>query len=102
MENINDKNKKQDNKYILLEKPMFFNSKLNNQDKNLNNEQKPPSQNKDNNKKIETKENAPYKLYNNSNTNYKKESPKGEMKFRTFYPNQMKQNGVDAMAGQII
>ena len=40
MENKNDKSKKPDNKYVLLEKPMFFNSKLNNQEKNINNEQK--------------------------------------------------------------
>ena len=102
MENKNNKDKKQDNKYVLLEKPMFFNSKLNNQEKNINNEQKSykninnntstSSQNKDNNKKIESKENASYKFYNNSNTNYKKESPKGEMKFRTFLsdPNETK------------
>ena len=40
MENKNNKNQKADNKYVLLEKPMFFNSKLINQEKNINNEQK--------------------------------------------------------------
>ena len=98
MENKNNKIKKQDNKYVLLEKPMFFNSKLNNQENNINNEQKPykdinnnisiPSQNKDNNKKFEKKENAS----NKNNDKYKKESPKKEMKFRTFLsdPNETK------------
>ena len=98
MENKNNKIKKQDNKYVLLEKPMFFNSKLNNQENSINNEQKPykdinnnisiPSQNKDNNKKFEKKENAS----NKNNDKYKKESPKKEMKFRTFLsdPNETK------------
>ena len=102
MENKNNKNKKEDNKYVLLEKPMFYNSKLNNQENNINKEQKPfkeinnniapSSQNKDNNKKIEIKENKSNKYNNNSYTNYKKESPKKEMKFRTFLsdPNETK------------
>ena len=90
MENKNNKNKKEDNKYVLLEKPMFFNSKLNNQENNLkkesniqkenNNNDFSKNNNIQNNSKIESRE-------LNQNNNNKRESPKKEMKFRCFMTN---------------
>ena len=95
MENKNGKNKKEDNKYVLLEKPMFFNSKMNKQENDLlngsnfnkdNNNISNPSKNKDNEKKVIQNNNKPPKTntnFNNNNKN-KKESPEKEMKFRCF------------------
>ena len=90
MENKSNKNKKEDNKYVLLEKPMFFNSKLNNQENNLkkesniqkenNNNDFSKNNNIQNNSKIENRE-------LNQNNNNKRESPKKEMKFRCFMTN---------------
>jgi len=107
MENNNSKNKKENNKYVLLEKPMFFNSKLNkdaNQSmdkpsnyKDINTNNIPLSQNnKDNNIKsneIKPKtENTINNNYNNGINDIKKDSPKKEMKFRCFKvdPNETK------------
>jgi superfamily II DNA/RNA helicase len=93
MENKNGKNKKEDNKYVLLEKPMFFNSKMNKQENDLsnggnsnkdNNNISNPSKNKDNEKKVIQNNNKPPKTNTNFNNNNKKESPEKEMKFRCF------------------
>ena len=94
-----NKNKKQDNKYVLLEKPMFFNSKLNKDEnksttekntyKDININSSLPSNNNNNyNNKNENKE-VDNKINNN---NEQKESPKKEMKFRCFMvdPNETK------------
>ena len=102
MENKNNKNKKEENKYVLLEKPMFFNSKLNkdenkslaqtNNYKELNNNNSSIStNNKENSIKDDAKQSND-KKENNSNINDKKESPKKEMKFRCFItdPNETK------------
>ena len=101
MENKNEKSKKENNKYVLLEKPMFFNSKLNKeanqsieQSNNLNkinNNFIPISQsNKDKNININDNDNKT-KIENNKD-NIEKESPKNEMKFRCFKvdPNETK------------
>ena len=107
MENNNSKNKKESNKYVLLEKPMFFNSKLNkdaNQSmdkssnyKDINTNNIPLSQNnKDNNiKSNEIKPKTENTINNNNNNDIndiKKDSPKKEMKFRCFKvdPNETK------------
>ena len=96
----NKKNKKEDNKYVLLVKPMFYNSKLNKQEKNLsndkisfkdiNNNNSISSQNKD--KDIIKNDNEKEKYFNSKINNDKKESPKKEMKFRCFItdPNETK------------
>ena len=102
MENRNNKNKKEENKYVLLEKPMFFNSKLNkDENKKLeqtnnykeldNNISSLTTNNKENSIKDDTKQTNGNKT-NNSNINDKKESPKKEMKFRCFItdPNETK------------
>jgi ATP-dependent RNA helicase DDX3X len=104
MENKNNKNKKENNKYVLLEKPMFFNSKLNKQENNLSDEKtslnninnnnistQSQNKNKDNIKKDNKKVNKEIFTNNNIN-NKKKESPKKEMKFRCFMtdPNETK------------
>lgn len=102
MENRNNKNKKEENKYILLEKPMFFNSKLNkDENKKLeqtnnykeldNNISSITTNSKENSIKDDTKQSNGNKT-NNSNINDKKESPKKEMKFRCFItdPNETK------------
>ena len=104
MENKNNKNKKENNKYVLLEKPMFFNSKLNKQENNLSDEKtslnninnnnistQSQNKNKDNIKKDNKKVNKEIFTNNNVN-NKKKESPKKEMKFRCFMtdPNETK------------
>ena len=107
MENKNEKSQKENNKYVLLEKPMFFNSKLNKeanqpieQSNNLNkinNNFIPISKNnKDKNININHNDNKT-KIENNKD-NIKKESPKNEMKFRCFKVDQMKQNGICVMA----
>ena len=104
MENKNNKNKKENNKYVLLEKPMFFNSKLNKQENNLSDEKtslnninnnnistQSQNKNKDNIKKDNKKVNK--EIFTNNNINNKKnESPKKEMKFRCFMtdPNETK------------
>ena len=97
MENKKNKNKKEE-KYVLLEKPMFFNSKLNKDEnkstsekntyKNINIIQSNNNDNnqngfKDNNNEINS---------NNEINNNKNESPKKEMKFRCFMvdPNETK------------
>ena len=100
MENKNEK-KKKDNKYVLLEKPMFFNSKLNKDDnkttneditnKNINNNNSSSISFK--NQNILKTDNSTQKndeIKNNSNNN--KESDKKEMKFRCFKidPNETK------------
>ena len=106
MENNNSKNKKENNKYVLLEKPMFFNSKLNkeanqtidksNNYKDLNTNNIPLSQNnKDNNiKSNEIKPKTENTINNNNNdiNDIQKDSPKKEMKFRCFKvdPNETK------------
>ena len=91
----NKKNKKEDNKYVLLDKPMFFNSKLNNQENNISNEKTTfkninnnilkPSQNKDKDiTKIDNKKINKEIYFNSKINDDKKESPKKEMKFRCF------------------
>ena len=106
MENNNSKNKKENNKYVLLEKPMFFNSKLNKEAnqtidkssnyKDLNTNNIPLSQNnKDNNiKSNEIKPKTENTINNNNNdiNDIQKDSPKKEMKFRCFKvdPNETK------------
>ena len=106
MENNNSKNKKEKNKYVLLEKPMFFNSKLNKEAnqtidkssnyKDLNTNNIPLSQNnKDNNiKSNEIKPKTENTINNNNNdiNDIQKDSPKKEMKFRCFKvdPNETK------------
>lgn len=107
MENNNSKNKKESNKYVLLEKPMFFNSKLNKDAyqsmdkssnyKDINTNNIPLSQNnKDNNiKSNEIKPKTENTINNNNNNDIndiKKDSPKKEMKFRCFKvgPNETK------------
>ena len=85
-----NKKKKDDNKYVLLEKPMFFNSKLNKDEnksitekniyKDININSSLSSNNNNNfNIKNENKE-----VDNKINNNNKKVSPKKEMKFRCF------------------
>ena len=101
---MENKNKKENNKYVLLEKPMFFNSKLNKQENNLSDEKtslnninnnnistQSQNKNKDNIKKDNKKVNKEIFTNNNIN-NKKKESPKKEMKFRCFMtdPNETK------------
>ena len=95
MENEN-KNKKGNNKYVLIDKPMFFNSKLNKEEnnsniskntyKNININSSLPSNNTNDIIKNDNKE------INNKDDNNKKESPKKEMKFRCFIedPNETK------------
>ena len=106
MENNNSKNKKENNKYVLLEKPMFFNSKLNKEAnqtidkssnyKDLNTNNIPLFQNnKDNNiKSNEIKPKTENTINNNNNdiNDIQKDSPKKEMKFRCFKvdPNETK------------
>ena len=90
----NKKNKKEDNKYVLLDKPMFFNSKLNKQENNISNENTildannnilKPSQNKDKDiTKIDNKKINKEIYFNSKINNDKKESPRKEMKFRCF------------------
>ena len=88
MDNKMNKSKKEDNKYVLLEKPMFFNSKLN-KDENKSATEKNtykdiiinsslPSNN--NNNSIIKNENKEIDNKINNNNNNKKESPKKEMK----------------------
>ena len=94
MEPIEKKSKKQNNKYVLLEKPIFFNSKLdkkksesssnNFKDININN-----SSNKSKEKNVnEIKKNN----YYNSNNSNKQYLQKNENKFRCFIedPNETK------------
>ena len=100
MENKKNKNKKEE-KYVLLEKPMFFNSKLN-KDENKSTSEKNTykniniiqSNNNDNNKNGFKDNNNEIKSNNeiNNNNNNKNESPKKEMKFRCFMvdPNETK------------
>ena len=100
MENKKNKNKKED-KYVLLEKPIFFNSKLN-KDENKSTSEKNTykniniiqSNNNDNNKNGFKDNNNEIKSNNeiNNNNNNKNESPKKEMKFRCFMvdPNETK------------
>ena len=99
MENKKNKNKKED-KYVLLEKPMFFNSKLN-KDENKSTSEKNTykdiniiqSNNNDNNKNGFKDNNNEIKSNNEiNNNNNKNESPKKEMKFRCFMvdPNETK------------
>ena len=90
----NKKNKKEDNKYVLLDKPMFFNSKLNKQENNISNENTildaknnilKPTQNKDKDiTKIDNKKINKEIYFNSKINNDKKESPRKEMKFRCF------------------
>ena len=99
MENKKNKNKKEE-KYVLLEKPMFFNSKLN-KDENKSTSEKNTykdiniiqSNNNDNNKNGFKDNNNEIKSNNEiNNINNKNESPKKEMKFRCFMvdPNETK------------
>ena len=99
MENKKNKNKKEE-KYVLLEKPMFFNSKLN-KDENKSTSEKNTykdiniiqSNNNDNNQNGFKDNNNEIKSNNEiNNINNKNESPKKEMKFRCFMvdPNETK------------
>ena len=99
MENKKNKNKKEE-KYVLLEKPMFFNSKLN-KDENKSTSEKNTykdiniiqSNNNDNNQNGFKDNNNEIKSNNEiNNNNNKNESPKKEMKFRCFMvdPNETK------------
>ena len=107
MENKEKKSKKQNNKYVLLEKPMFFNSKLNKdkeqssseqnnlKDINTNNSSKqiPDKINIDKKKENKKSELNFVKNNNDNNININKESkPTNEIKFRCFEvdPNETK------------
>ena len=107
MENKEKKSKKQNNKYVLLEKPMFFNSKLNKdkeqssseqnnlKDINTNNSSKqiPDKINIDKKKENKKSELNFFKNNNDNNININKESkPTNEIKFRCFEvdPNETK------------
>ena len=107
MENKEKKSKKQNNKYVLLEKPMFFNSKLNKdkeqssseqnnlKDININNSSKqiPEKINIDKKKENKKSELNYVKNNNDNNININKESkPTNEIKFRCFEvdPNETK------------
>lgn len=107
MENKEKKSKKQNNKYVLLEKPMFFNSKLNKdkeqssseqnnlKDINTNNSSKqiPEKINIDKKKENKKSELNYVKNNNDNNININKESkPTNEIKFRCFEvdPNETK------------
>ena len=107
MENKEKKTKKQNNKYVLLEKPMFFNSKLNKdkeqssseqnnlKDINTNNSSKqiPDKINIDKKKENKKSELNYVKNNNDNNININKESkPTNEIKFRCFEvdPNETK------------
>ena len=108
MENYAKKPKKSNNKYVLLEKPMFFNSKLNKEqssiqqnnfkDITINNSTKQYHDKKENEIKKETNKsefNANKNINKsiNINTNNNKESePKKEIQFRRFEvdPNETK------------
>jgi len=107
MENKEKKSKKQNNKYVLLEKPMFFNSKLNKdkeqssseqnnlKDINTNNSSKqiPDKINIDKKKENKKSELNYVKNNNDNNINIDKESkPTNEIKFRCFEvdPNETK------------
>ena len=107
MENKEKKSKKQNNKYVLLEKPMFFNSKLNKdkeqsfseqnnlKDINTNNsfKQIPDKINIDKKKENKKSELNYVKNNNDNNININKESkPTNEIKFRCFEvdPNETK------------
>ena len=107
MENKEKKSKKQNNKYVLLEKPMFFNSKLNKdkeqssseqnnlKDINTNNSSKqiPDEINIDKKKENKKSELNYVKKNNDNNININKESkPTNEIKFRCFEvdPNETK------------
>ena len=107
MENKEKKSKKQNNKYVLLEKPMFFNSKLNKdkeqsfseqnnlKDINTNNSSKQISDKINIDKKKENKKSELNYVKNNNdnNININKESkPTNEIKFRCFEvdPNETK------------
>ena len=107
MENKERKSKKQNNKYVLLEKPMFFNSKLNKdkeqssseqnnlKDINTNNSSKqiPEKINIDKKKENKKSELNYVKNNNDNNININKESkPTNEIKFRCFEvdPNETK------------
>ena len=107
MENKEKKSKKQNNKYVLLEKPMFFNSKLNKdkeqssseqnnlKDINTNNSSKqiPDKINIDKKKENKKSELNYVKNNNDNNININKESkPTNEIKFRCFEvdPNETK------------
>ena len=107
MENKERKSKKQNNKYVLLEKPMFFNSKLNKdkeqssseqnnlKDINTNNSSKqiPDKINIDKKKENKKSELNYVKNNNDNNININKESkPTNEIKFRCFEvdPNETK------------
>jgi ATP-dependent RNA helicase DDX3X len=107
MENKEKKTKKQNNKYVLLEKPMFFNSKLNKdkeqssseqnnlKDINTNNSSKqiPEKINIDKKKENKKSELNYVKNNNDNNININKESkPTNEIKFRCFEvdPNETK------------
>ena len=97
MEKIGKEPKKENNKYVLLEKPIFFNSKLNKnqsqsqqnnfKDININN-----STNKTNEKEKETKNEIKLNKYYNSNKINKPKEEKTESKFRCFIedPNETK------------
>ena len=107
MANKEKKSKKQNNKYVLLEKPMFFNSKLNKdkeqssseqnnlKDINTNNSSKqiPDKINIDKKKENKKSELNYVKNNNDNNININKESkPTNEIKFRCFEvdPNETK------------
>ena len=87
MENKNSTNKKEDNKYVLLEKPMFFNSKLNNKENNLKNESNFQNCCNNNNSSIKVQNNMENGNKEFNINNNKKESPKKESKFRCFMTN---------------
>ena len=102
-----DKNiKKEKNKYILLDKPMFFNSKMNKEQSSIqqNNfkdikinepsEQanKEKNQIKTENKKLIFNNNDKFNIKNNDKDKKEKDSPKKEIKYRCFQvdPNETK------------
>ena len=97
MEPTKKEPKKENKKYVLLEKPKFFNSKLNKnqsqsqqnnfKDININN-----SENKNNEKEIEAKNEIKLNKYYNSNFIDKPKEQKNESKFRCFIedPNETK------------
>ena len=93
----NNKIKKEENKYILLEKPMFFNSKMQKEKEEINNFKDINNNNFINNESKNINENVKKITQNgkekkSNEDNVKKDSPKKEMKFRCFNidPNETK------------
>jgi len=95
MENKNNQVERQENKYVLLEKPMFFNSKLNNQNLNTNDNNKINKEINIDHTKNSTKEKIISKTEfapKTQSINNIEKSPKKQKQFRCFKedPNETK------------